>query len=152
MRTGKRVGVGPPLVLSAVVYLAGLATFLAVHAAALEAVTGVLLAGDVDALLAVLAADGFADPLAFVVRAVERGSVELLYPVGAVALPAVLAVRAWQSGHTSWWLWTGFALGPLAGIVLGAAPISATVGLDLLLFVVFPTVGVVGGVASYGRG
>ena len=151
MRAGNRIGAGPVLVLAAVGYLAGLALFLASSPAALAAVADPLLAVDVDSFLTILQAPGFVDPHSFVVSAIDQPSPALLFPVGAVCFPLVLAVHAIRTSRASWWVPAGFALGPLAGLGLATNPVVVTVAVDLALYVVSPAIAVVGSLVSVSR-
>jgi hypothetical protein len=151
MRAGERIGVGPFLVVAGVGYLAGLATFLTPSPSALVTAVDALSAGDVEAFLAALQTPGFADPLAFVGPAVEHPSPALLFPVGAVTFPVVLAVHAIRTSYLAWCVPAGLSVGPLVGLGLAADPVVVTVAVDLALYVLLPTMAVLGSIATFVR-
>ena len=146
MRARERMGAAP-LVVAALAYLAGLAVFLAASASALAAIAATATAGNVDALASMLLTNGFADPLSFVLAAVELPSPALVFPVGVVLFPLVLGATAWSSSNRRGWLWTACALGPFVGIGLAFGGFVPTVGLDLALYVLLPAVALLGSVA-----
>lgn len=75
----------------------------------------------------------------------------LLFPLGAVALPAVLGWTVWQYGQGMAWLFALATLAPVAGIAISMAVPLATVGGLLAAFVVLPVLGAFAFLTDAGR-
>lgn len=129
------------------VYVAGFAQFVLADQAALGSLLARLAADPVSALAT---GWGLGAPTTFVGTLVATPSPALLFPVGAVLLPAALAVTVFTFGRGAAWLYLLGALGPLVGLVAGPLLPTAT-AVDLALFVVLPVVAALVFLGDVGR-
>ncbi|SEO36008.1 hypothetical protein SAMN04487948_10256 [Halogranum amylolyticum] len=116
------------------VYVAGLAQFALASGTALESFLARLAA---DPVAALTTGWGLGSPTAVVQSLAADPSLALLFPLGALLLPAALVTTVVEFGRGTAWLYLFGALGPLVGLAVGAlSPTAAAV--DLALFVVLP--------------
>lgn len=148
MRARKRIGVWPLVFVSALVYLAGLGLLMLPQIEVLETLVSLASAGNVESLLTVIQGPSFVSPYSFTTDAVADSSPSLVFPLGAVLFPLVLAGATWATSRPVGWLWTLCATAPFVGIGLGAANIPLAGVVDLVLFLGLPLLAVVGGVMT----
>jgi len=72
--------------------------------------------------------------------AVLRRSPDVLLPAGAFLLPVAFAATAWRFERRRHWLLALLAFGPVVGFALERTGVSSAVGVQLLLYVLVPTV------------
>ncbi|MFC4360137.1 DnaJ domain-containing protein [Halobium salinum] len=112
-------------------YLAGVARYVLSSADALAAyVRGV---ATTPAVASLTADAGLTGSVAFVREAVATPSADLLFPVGVVALPLVLALTVAQYGRGKAWLYVVAALAPVALPAAAGAPTATTLSAVVLL-------------------
>jgi hypothetical protein len=142
--------------LASVVYVVGLASYWVASGEGGPTAVGLLFSNPAAALTGGVAAYSLLAPVEFASAAVAAATrlspgVDLLFPIGAVLLPAALGWTVLKFGKGAAWVYFGCALGPLGAVVLGPLLPASTTAIVLLFVVLLPLAGVLVFLGDVGR-
>jgi hypothetical protein len=142
--------------LACVVYVVGLASYWVASGTSAPATVGHLFSDPIAALTSGVTGYSLPAPAGFVGGAVAgiaglSPGVDLLFPIGAVLLPAALGWTVLKFGKGAAWVYFGCALGPLAAVVVGPFLPVSTTAVVVLLVVLVPLAGTLVFLGDVGR-